>query len=121
MPWACAELAKSRLLWNRFQGSVGDTGGFDCFGSLNFARAACHRQASSRSKFRQHREVSSTEQAAELVEYARDQAELINAVQYQRELLLSYNIGVEQDVTQKKVRERTAARVGLRLPDEQEK
>ena len=35
-------------------------------------------------QFRQHREVSSTEQAAELVEYARDQAELINAVQYQR-------------------------------------
>ncbi|KAK9837920.1 hypothetical protein WJX74_007807 [Apatococcus lobatus] len=64
-------------------------------------------------QFRQHRTLDSPETAAELVQYARDQAELIKAIQFQRELLLSYNIGVEQDVAQKDVRERTAARLPL--------
>ncbi len=36
-----------------------------------------------------------------------------------QELLLSYNIGMEHDVTEKDVREKTAARVGLRLPKTQ--
>jgi len=33
-----------------------------------------------------------------------------------QELLLSYNIGVDRDVRQRKMVQSTAARVGLRLP-----
>lgn len=48
---------------------------------------------------------------------ARDLAFLLSAVKHQRDLLLSYDIGVDRDTRQMETVRRTAARVGLRLPE----
>ena len=49
----------------------------------------------------------------------RDFAFLLSAVRHQRDLLLSYDIGVDRDARQMETIRRTAARVGLRLPGEE--
>lgn len=46
-------------------------------------------------QFRQHREVSSQEAASELVQYARDQAELIKAIHFQRVRSEDLSLGPE--------------------------
>ena len=51
---------------------------------------------------------------------ARDFAFLLDAVRHQRDLLLSYDIGVDRDTRQMETVRRTAARVGLRLPEKEE-
>ena len=59
--------------------------------------------------------AASTSAAAAL---ARDFAFLLSAVKHQRELLLSYDIGIDRETRQMETVRRTAARVGLRLPGE---
>ena len=51
---------------------------------------------------------------------ARDFASLLSAVKHQRELLLSHGIGIDRETRQMETVRRTAARVGLRLPEEEE-
>lgn len=46
-----------------------------------------------------------------------DLAFLLSAVKHQRDLLLSYDIGVDRETRQMETVRRTAARVGLRLPE----
>ena len=59
---------------------------------------------------------TTTTSAAALL--ARDFAFLLSAVKHQRDLLLSYDIGVDRETRQMETVRRTAARVGLRLPGE---
>ncbi|KAK9918217.1 hypothetical protein WJX75_002323 [Coccomyxa subellipsoidea] len=52
----------------------------------------------------------------ELLQIAKDYAQLVQDVHYEKELLLSYNIGIDPDERQRSMIERTAHLVGLQLP-----
>ena len=79
-------------------------------------RAAAERETSSTSSTStSSNSPSSSAAAAALV---RDFALLLSAVRHQRDLLLSHGIGVDRDARQMETIRRTAARVGLRLPEE---
>lgn len=47
---------------------------------------------------------------------AKDYADLVSSIQSHKELLLSYNIGLDREKTQMEGVHRTAARVGLQVP-----
>ncbi|EIE19606.1 hypothetical protein COCSUDRAFT_54555 [Coccomyxa subellipsoidea C-169] len=52
----------------------------------------------------------------ELLRLAKDYAQLVQGVNYEKELLLSYNIGIDPEERQRSMIERTANLVGLQLP-----
>lgn len=66
-----------------------------------------------------HRNAALSDQAAarRQLNLARDYTYLLNSVHHQKELLFSYNIAVDRSDEMKKILNKSAASVGLQLPD----
>ncbi|BDA46643.1 hypothetical protein COCOBI_09-0960 [Coccomyxa sp. Obi] len=66
-----------------------------------------------------HRNAKGTDplKVQKLLQLANDYAQLVQDVHYEKELLLSYNIGIDPAERQKSMIERTANLVGLQLPN----
>ncbi|CAL5228201.1 g11288 [Coccomyxa viridis] len=67
-------------------------------------------------EYRRHAGVTEPAEVQHLLQLVQDYTNLVHDVHHERELLLSYNIGVDRDARQRRMVQSTAARVGLRLP-----
>lgn len=67
-----------------------------------------------RDEFRKNASLKDQDKAKRLVVLSEEYADLVKDIHARKELLFSYNIGVERD--QKTIVEKTARRVGLELP-----
>ncbi|KAK9806262.1 hypothetical protein WJX72_007752 [[Myrmecia] bisecta] len=67
-------------------------------------------------EFRRHRHIADKAQASAKLQEARDYAFLVSSIQEHKELLLSYNIGIDREEVQRKSVENIARRVGLGVP-----
>ncbi|KAJ4807303.1 hypothetical protein LUZ62_019869 [Rhynchospora pubera] len=70
-------------------------------------------------EFRNNSNLSEQEAARRKLKLASDYTYLINSVHHHQELLFSYNIAVDRSDEMKKILNKSAASVGLQLPDEQ--
>ncbi|WOL05264.1 hypothetical protein Cni_G13991 [Canna indica] len=68
-------------------------------------------------EFRKNISVSDRATAESNIKLAREYTFLLNSVQHHKELLFSYNIAVDRSDEMKKILNKSAASVGLRLPD----
>eukprot|EP00891_Asterochloris_glomerata_P006876 jgi/Astpho2/6876/e_gw1.00106.59.1_t len=68
-------------------------------------------------EFRQSAGVEDPAQRDQLLQQAKDYAFLVHSVQEYKDLLMSYNIGVDRDKERRDLMSSTAARVGFSLPD----
>ncbi|XP_010904717.1 uncharacterized protein [Elaeis guineensis] len=68
-------------------------------------------------EFRKNSNLSDQAAVQNKVKLAHDYAFLLNSVQHHKELLLSYNIAVDRSDEMKKILNKSAASVGLQLPD----
>uniref|UniRef100_A0A6U1L091 Uncharacterized protein n=1 Tax=Tetraselmis chuii TaxID=63592 RepID=A0A6U1L091_9CHLO len=68
------------------------------------------------SEFRKNADVADPQAASRLVAKAESYDRLLRAVHVHKDTLLSYNISIGADLGQQQKVERTAARVGFRMP-----
>ncbi|XP_043712153.1 uncharacterized protein LOC122660953 [Telopea speciosissima] len=68
-------------------------------------------------EFRKSSELSDPLAAQQKIKLARDYTYLLNSVHHQMDLLFSYNIAVDRTDEMKRILGKSAASVGLRLPD----
>ncbi|CAM6103540.1 unnamed protein product [Calypogeia fissa] len=68
-------------------------------------------------EFRKHKDLSDPAAIQQKLNLAKDYTTLVNSVHHHKELLLSYNIGVDRVAEQKARLIDTAHRVGLEMPD----
>ncbi|KAF3327208.1 Complex 1 protein (LYR family) [Carex littledalei] len=68
-------------------------------------------------EFRKNSALSDQEAARQKVKLASDYTYLINSVHHHQDLLFSYNIAVDRSDEMTKILNKSAASVGLRLPD----
>ncbi|KAJ1689023.1 hypothetical protein LUZ63_013178 [Rhynchospora breviuscula] len=70
-------------------------------------------------EFRNNSNLSDQEAARRKLKLASDYTYLINSVHHHQELLFSYNIAVDRSDEMRKILKKSAASVGLQLPDVQ--
>ncbi|OAY66620.1 uncharacterized protein LOC109719067 isoform X2 [Ananas comosus] len=68
-------------------------------------------------EFRKNKALSDEAAVRDKLKLAHDYAFLLNSVHHHKELLFSYNIAVDRSDEVKKILDKSAASVGLRLPD----
>ncbi|KAL2933452.1 Serine protease inhibitor [Bienertia sinuspersici] len=68
-------------------------------------------------EFHKNREMSDPSSIQSKLKLARDYTFLLNSVHHQKELLFSYNIAVDRSEEVKRVLGKSAASVGLQLPE----
>ncbi|KAL2635021.1 hypothetical protein R1flu_006500 [Riccia fluitans] len=71
-------------------------------------------------EFRKLKDISDPTLIEQKLLLAKDYAMLVNSVHYHKNLLLSYNIGVDREAEQQARLKDTAQRVGLQMPKEYE-
>lgn len=69
-------------------------------------------------EFRKNANLSDQAAVQNKVKLARDYTFLLNSVHHHKELLFSYNIAVDRSDEMKKILDKSAASVGLQLPDD---
>ncbi|WCJ19400.1 hypothetical protein M5689_001693 [Euphorbia peplus] len=67
--------------------------------------------------FRKNSNLSDPSSIQQKIKLARDYTLLLNSVHHQKELLFSYNIAVDRTEEMKRVLGKSAASVGLQLPE----
>ncbi|KAG0475746.1 hypothetical protein HPP92_015432 [Vanilla planifolia] len=68
-------------------------------------------------EFRQNAKLSDQSEIQRKIKLAHDYTFLLNSVHHHKDLLFSYNIAVDRSDEMKKILNKSAASVGLRLPD----
>ncbi|KAL3702310.1 hypothetical protein R1sor_020332 [Riccia sorocarpa] len=69
-----------------------------------------------REEFKKFKDLSDPVLIEQKLSLAKDYAMLVNSVHYHKDLLLSYNIGVDRQAEQQARLKDTAHRVGLQMP-----
>ena len=132
-PFSASALAAYRALRSSLRATDIDDRVLVSAFSTEFKRLLCRGERRERKERQEAAERCSTAAAAASVTststtkpslpsktsaLVRDFALLLSAVKHQRDLLLSYDIGVDRDARQMETVRRTAERCGLRLPEE---
>ncbi|KAJ4845888.1 hypothetical protein Tsubulata_026854 [Turnera subulata] len=68
-------------------------------------------------EFRSNRNLSDPSSVQRKIKLARDYTFLLNSVHHHKDLLFSYNIAVDRSEEMKRILGKSAASVGLQLPD----
>ncbi|XP_022134018.1 uncharacterized protein LOC111006395 [Momordica charantia] len=68
-------------------------------------------------KFRERSGLSEPHSLQQKIKLAHDYALLLNSVHHQKDLLFSYNIAIDRSEEMKRILGKSAASVGLRLPE----
>ncbi|GAB2226315.1 hypothetical protein Droror1_Dr00022117 [Drosera rotundifolia] len=68
-------------------------------------------------EFRKNRELADPSSIQNSLKLAQDYTLLLNSIHYHKELLFSYNIAVDRSDEMKKILGKSAASVGLQLPE----
>ncbi|KAL4341432.1 hypothetical protein GQ457_08G011150 [Hibiscus cannabinus] len=68
-------------------------------------------------QFRKNSQLSDPSLVVQRIQLANDYAYLLNSVHHHKELLFSYNIAVDRSDEMKRVLGKSAASVGLKLPE----